>query len=100
MRELPHDYPEEAYAHINWNPLEWHTWEKIMCRMEVTGDGYKTIGYATECAKMVTKYELDEDWNLEHLFGERSWIEMLKEEIFAEPDEESFSCSSEDEDYE
>lgn len=61
-----------------------------MCSMEVTGDGYKTIGYATECAKIVTKCELDEDWNLEHLFGERSWIEMLKEEIFEEPDEDSF----------
>lgn len=98
LREFPHDYPEDAYARIHLNPFEWHTWDQIMCSMEVTGDGYKTIGYATECAKMVTKYELDEDWNLEHLFGERTWVEMLKEEIFEEPDEECFSCTSGDED--
>jgi hypothetical protein len=72
-----------------WNSLDspcsrmpWCNWHEILCSMEVLGDGYKTIGYATECPKEVTMHEVDVDWDLYD--DKREWVEEMKENVFEE----------------
>jgi hypothetical protein len=67
--------------------------------MEVTGEGCKTLGYATTDPKVVVRNEITMDEYLDvDDEGERNWVEALKNEILDMP-ESDVNDSSDISDY-